>query len=633
MKMRPPATPIITIDPYFSIWSEESILKNPVHWTGKPNTMCGRVFVDGIEYHFMGNKTWWERNIHDMRLENTEIDAFSTIFTYSNDNIRLTVNFTSPMLVDDLYYSSRPIAYCNISYISIDDKEHAVKVKFVVSEELVLNGRRASIPLAHPVNIQGLTSVKMGNGRQYLLNKADDEICIDWGYLYVGVKGDGIIDHLIYDDMYAISIESEINNSALFLFGYDDVVSIQYFGENLKAYWKKDGKTMEDAMLEAANEYETLLERCNTFSKKLEKEATEKGNEKYAEMLLLSLRQIMAGHKLVVDGNGNNLYISKECSSNGCAATVDIAYPSAPLFLLYNTELLKAMLRPVMDYAAKDEWIYDFAPHDVGRYPLVNGQFYGVNRANGKVDIDYNQQMPVEECGNMIILFAAICDADNDVSFVKPYLGTIEKWNKYLLEYGLDPMNQLCTDDFAGHLAHNVNLSIKAIMGIVGYSRILERLGEKEKSDEMMKKAREYANSVLERAQNSDGSYRLAFDKPETFSLKYNSVWDKIWGTNIFPEKFYKGEVERYKKEMLAYGVPLDSREVYTKSDWLLWVSSIAEKSDFDLFTGILWKAYNTMRSRVPMTDWYYCDTSHMTEIKFRHRTVQGGLFIKLLFK
>ena len=63
---------------------------------------------------------------------------------------------------------------------------------------------------------------------------------------------------------------------------------------------------------------------------------------------------------------------------------------------------------------------------------------------------------------------------------------------------------------------------------------------------------------------------------------------------------------------MLAYGVPLDSREVYTKSDWLLWVSSIAEKSDFDLFTETMWKAYNTMRSRVPMTDWYYCDTSHI---------------------
>ena len=179
---------------------------------------------------------------------------------------------------------------------------------------------------------------------------------------------------------------------------------------------------------------------------------------------------------------------------------------------------------------------------------------------------------------------------------------------------------------------NNVNLSIKAIMGIAGYSRILKRLGDNKKAEQMMEKAKEFAASVMERSKNSDGSYRLAFDKPETFSLKYNSIWDKLWGTNLFSEEFYKGEIERYKKELLPYGVPLDSREKYTKSDWLLWVSSFAEKEDFDLFTEAMWDAFNTMRSRVPMTDWYFCDTSHVTIHNFRHRTVQGGLFIKLMF-
>lgn len=239
--------------------------------------------------------------------------------------------------------------------------------------------------------------------------------------------------------------------------------------------------------------------------------------------------------------------------------------------------------------------------------------------------------MPVEECGNMIILFAALCDAENDVSFVKPYIHTIRQWNQYLVKYGLDPENQLCTDDFAGHLAHNVNLSIKAIMGIAGYSRILYRLGEITEADRMMKTARDYAEDLIKRAVNSDGSYRLAFDKAETFSLKYNAVWDKLWRTNLFPEKFYEGEIARYKRELLPYGVPLDSRAKYTKADWLLWVATLAEnKETFNLFIDSLWSAYHTMRTRVPMTDWYFCDTSHMCS--FRHRTVMGGLFIRLLF-
>ena len=151
-------------------------------------------------------------------------------------------------------------------------------------------------------------------------------------------------------------------------------------------------------------------------------------------------------------------------------------------------------------------------------------------------------------------------------------------------------------------------------------------------ADEMMEVARSYAKAVLQKSQNSDGSYRLAFDKPGTFSLKYNSVWDKLWKTGLFPDSFYEAEIARYKAELLPYGVPLDSREKYTKSDWLVWAASVADsKEDFEHLVDPLWYAYHTMRTRVPMTDWYYCDTSH--QVGFRHRTVQGGLFIKLMFK
>lgn len=642
MKMRPPATPIVNIDPYFSVWAEQSVLQNTVHWTGKPNSISARVLVDGKEYHFLGLKTAAEQ-VPDMALCQLDVDAFSTTLTYCNDAIRLTVRFTSPLLVDDLYYASRPVAYCHTSFESLDGGAHTVSVRLTASEELVLNLKGEGRALAYKADIPGVTAIKMGNGIQNVLWRSGDNLRIDWGYFYLGVKGEGKVCHTMLADMYAVRVEAPLTNDALFLLAYDDLESIQYFGENLKAYWKKDGKTIETAIAEAANEYDALLARCNAFSDKLRESATEKGGEKYAELLLLALRQVMAAHKLVVDKNGNNLYISKECFSNGCAATVDVTYPSAPLFLLYNTELLKGMLRPVMDYAATAEWHFDFAPHDVGQYPLVNGQKYGVKREGDRVDIDFNRQMPVEECGNMIILFSAICDADGSTDFVEPYMDTVRGWSKYLIEYGLDPDNQLCTDDFAGHLSHNVNLSIKAIMGIAGYSRILTRLGEQGEAEKMMEIARDYAKQLLQRAKNEDGSYRLAYDKPDTFSLKYNAIWDKLWDTKLFPTAFYEGELARYKKELLPYGVPLDSREKYTKSDWLVWAASLSDqKEDFKLLVDALWAAFHTMRTRAPMSDWFYADTSHMKEyysrtsqmfIGFRHRTVQGGLFVKLMFK
>lgn len=623
MKMRPPALPIINIDPYFSVWAQESPLHHLVHWTGSTNTILGLINIDGEEYRFLGNAYYCrDKKIPVMEIESVDADAFSTIIVCKNDKIRLTVKFTSPMLVTDLYYASRPVAYCKISYTSLDGNDHSVKVKISCGEELVLNKEGEGRAYSRKVDIDGLTTIKMGNGEQKVLSRSGDDIRIDWGFFYLSVVGDATVDNEVFDGMYAIFCEKELDGEALFTFAYDDIESIVYFNENLKAYWKNDGKTIEEAIAEAVGEYDELVAKCTAFSDKIKADALKKGGEDYAELLLLAYRQVMAAHKLVVDKNGNNLYISKECFSNGCAATVDITYPSAPMYLLYNTELLKGMLRPVFHYASTDGWEFDFAPHDVGQYPILNGQVYAENRLEW--------QMPVEECGNMIILTAAICDAENDISFAKEHIDTLKKWSEYLIRYGLDPEHQLCTDDFAGHLAHNVNLSIKAIMGIAGFSRILERLGEKAEADRMMGIARDYAKSLVKNAANADGSFRLAYDKPDTFSLKYNSVWDKIWKTDLFPQEFYQGEIARYKKEMLTFGVPLDSREKYTKSDWLVWAACLSEsKEDFEYLVHPLWNAYNTMRTRVPMTDWYFCDTSHMRG--FQHRTVQGGLFIKLM--
>ncbi|MBR0349236.1 MAG: DUF4965 domain-containing protein [Clostridia bacterium] len=620
MKMRMPSIPLITVDPYFSVWTDNINSKPTTHWTAAENNIIGYVTIDGKVYRFLGDDD--NRSITKMNVVSVDADAFTTTVVYESEEIRLTAEFTSPMLVTELFYASRPVSYLKLAHESLDGKAHKVSAKIYVTEELVLNKANEGKAWSEDVAIDGLSCVKIGSGDQKILWRSGDDVRIDWGYCYLAAEGEAKTGNAVIENLYSIYLESEIEKEKLFLFAYDDIESMVYFGENLKAYWKNDGKTIEEAIREAAGEYDSLRAKCDAFSKKIEADAVAKGGEKYAELLLLAYRQVMAAHKLVVDKDGNNLYISKECFSNGCAATVDVTYPSAPMYLLYNTELLKGMLRPIFRYAASEAWKYDFAPHDVGQYPLVNGQVYGNN--------ELKWQMPVEECGNMIILVSAICKADGEFSFAEENFELLEKWSKYLIKYGKDPEHQLCTDDFAGHLAHNCNLSLKAIMGITGFADILKNLGKENEAEELLAIAKDYADSFIKNAENEDGSYRLAYDRPGTFSLKYNSVWDKIWKTGLFPESFFKSEIERYKKEALPYGVPLDSREKYTKSDWLIWVASLADnKDDFEFFSSLLWKAYDTMRTRVPMTDWYYTDTSEM--VGFRHRTVQGGLFIRLM--
>ncbi len=619
MKMRIPSIPLITVDPYFSVWSHDEVNQTvPYHWTGSPNTMLGTVTVDGTAYRFLGV----QNDILAIPQTDIRIDALTTEITYANEKIKLTARFTSPLLVRELYYASRPVSYLHLSWEALDGKDHQVSAKVICSEELYLNKRMQGPCVSKNVEIPGAVCIRCGNQFQYPLHQAGDNICIDWGYLYLAVRGEGTVGGGKAGGIYGITAETALAPDALFAFAYDDIHSLVYFEQNLDAYWKKGGKTIEAALEEALEEYEDLKETCDTFAAVIRQEALAKGSEEYADLLALAYRQVMAAHKLVVDTEGNNLFVSKECFSNGCAATVDVTYPSAPMFLKYNPELLKGMLRPVCRYARSEDWKFDFAPHDVGTYPILNGQTYCENRLDG--------QMPIEECGNMIILMAAISEAEGNCEFASGYMDLLELWKKYLVEFGEDPGNQLCTDDFAGHLAHNVNLSIKAIMGIAGYAKILEGLGRTEEAAEHMALAQKYAQSVCARSANADGSYRLAFDQDGTFSLKYNAVWDKLWNTQLFPDEFYAGEMKRYHAEALECGIPLDSRKTYTKSDWIHWICCMGSAEDFRAFTKLLWNAYDRMDNRVPMCDWYFADTGAYRG--FQHRSVQGGLFMRFLF-
>ena len=237
------------------------------------------------------------------------------------------------------------------------------------------------------------------------------------------------------------------------MLAYDDEYSIQYFKKNLRPYWRRNGDDAAALLKKAAAEYESLKKRCEKFDAEVMAALTKAGGEKYARICALAYRQCYAANKVVADANGQPLMFPKENFSNGCIGTVDVIYPMAPQFLLFSPSLTKAMLVPILDYAASPRWRWPFAPHDLGTYPLANGQVYG-----GGERTEQNQ-MPVEETGNMLILLAALAQVEGNADFCAKYWPVLEKWAEYLKAKGFDPENQLCTDDFAGHLAHNVNLS------------------------------------------------------------------------------------------------------------------------------------------------------------------------------
>ena len=621
MKLRAPAIPLITVDPYFNVWSCRDTLNEAAscHWTGQTNTINGLLFIDGTAYRFMGGE---EAGGIPMRQIEVEVTALTSKYIFEAAGVQLTVRFFTPIFVDDLTLCSRPVSYLELYAKCLDGVSRTLLAEISVSEEICLNiARQEPVQVENLCPMDGVQAIRIGGTSQNVVGAADDDIRIDWGYFYLCVY-DGIVGQRTKNGETFVTASANLSDeSVLFVFAYDDIYSIEYFGKPLHAYWKKEGKTIEGAIADAFMEYPALCARERCFSRRLWTQAEEAGGEKYAELVTLAYRQVMAGHKLVEDEQGNLLYISKECMSNGCAATVDVSYPSFPMFLFFNPILAQAMLRPILHYASSGEWKAEYAPHDVGRYPLLNGQAY----PDGP-----EHRMPLEECGNMLIMTAALSEISKNAELFETYKEQYCLWAKYLMQHGIDPEHQNCTDDFFKPIAHNCNLEIKAIIGIACMGLLLERSGNQEMATFYKETAHKKAREWVQRASNGDGSYRLAFDRPNTYSLKYNIVWDKVLNLSLFTNTELMNEFDSYWKYMNPYGIPLDSRGSTSKTDWQAWIGVLApDQESFKKLIAPVWRYFNETENRVPMADWYSTKTAKY--FYMLNRTVQGGLFFRLL--
>jgi hypothetical protein len=657
--LRYPATPLIAHDPYFSIWSMEDQLtaSHTRHWTGKEQHLTGMAWIDGKAYRFMGAAP---KEVEAMDQKSVEVTPTRTIYVFEKSNVRMKLTFLTPALPENLDVLSRPLTYVIFDTVALDDREHEVGLYFDASSLLAVNSGDQPVAGSR-LKVGDLHVVRTGTQAQSVLAKSGDDLRIDWGYAYVAVPNregaevrvrntgiradfakDGAVDDRDEFDAFPPNTRVFLSMAAVFdlekvssipvsryaMVAYDDLYSVQYFNRNLRPYWRRTlagGKSLsiDGLLLKAEAEFADLKQKCERFDQELTADLVKAGGAKYAQIAILAYRQTLAAHKLAADVDGKPMYFSKENFSNGCMGTVDVTYPSSPFFLLLNPDLLRAQLAPVLQYAQMPRWQWKFAPHDLGQYPLANGQVYG----GGERSED--RQMPVEESGNMLIMLAALAKVDGDAKFAKPYFATLTKWAEYLRDKGFDPEDQLSTDDFAGKLARNANLSIKAIIALAAYADLARRLDDEKTYSTYMDLARRGAKRWEELARDGD-HYVLAFGKPDTWSQKYNLVWDKLLGFQLFSDDVARRELTYYREKQNRYGLPLDSRESYTKLDWIVWTASLApEQRDFEDFVDPVFQFLNESPSRVPMTDWYW--TKEPKQKGFQARSVVGGVYLKML--
>ena len=436
--LRPPAVPLVAHDPYFSIWSPGDKLTDAdtVHWTGKPHSIFSTVSIDGKELRMVG-----KMGSQLPALPQTDVSVLPTrtIYTFEGEGVRMTLTFLTPALPDDVELLSRPITYVAWEGAAIDGKPHSLSWQFGVNQFVAANSQDQEVVVSQVTN-KDFVITKMGTKEQPVLQKRGDDLRIDWGYFYIAAPR-------------PFESEFKVGSKPVtrwLMLAYDDEYSIQFMKKNLRPYWRRNGDDAAALLKKAAADYESLKKRCEQFDTELMADLRKAGGEKYARLGALAYRQCFAAGKFVADANGQPLQFSKENHSNGCIGTSDVFYPMAPQFLLFGPTLAKSFLVPFMNYAASERWKFPFAPHDLGTYPHANGQVYGGAESNEK------DQMPVEESGNLLILMAAIAQMEGHADFAGLYWKQLTQWAEYLKAKGFDPENQLCTDDFAGHLAHNV---------------------------------------------------------------------------------------------------------------------------------------------------------------------------------
>ncbi len=579
----------------------------------------------------------------------TGIDMNATQITYKFrcGKADLLVTFTSPLLINDMDVFIRPVSYITYKVRSNDASVHNVKVFLGASTDIAVNTPSQEVSAEKYINGK-MSILKAGTIEQPVLKKKGDDLRIDWGYMHIGVpKADNDIQYITpakditnpfvgkiltgTDTIKAtqLSLNTIIpfgNVGRAFVqhyveIGYDDLFSVDFFGYQLKPWWSAEatkilGKNMEKELNKASDDYAVIMRKCDQFNRLLYNDALKAGGNKYAALCVMAYRQSIAAHVLVKSPHGDILFLSKENFSNGSINTVDVTYPSAPLYLAYAPKFMEGMLNGIFYYSESGKWKKPFAAHDLGTYPLADGQTYG-------------EDMPVEESGNMLILTAAICKAEGNADYAKQHWETLTTWVNYLVKAGFDPANQLCTDDFAGHLAHNANLSAKAIVGIASYAKLAEQVKDKTVAAKYRTIAQEMAKNWTKMA-DAGNHYSLVFGNKNTWSQKYNLVWDKVLGLNLFPPQVYNKEVAFYLTKQNRYGLPLDSRKTYTKSDWIMWTATLSSNiQSFKALTDPIYKYATETPTRVPLSDWH--ETTNGRQVGFQARSVVGGYFMKVL--
>ncbi len=674
--LRAPSVPLIVRSPYVSTWQNSDVA--PGNWStfwnggGNVKAITGIVRVDGSSYVFFG-APGGIGSVQNATQVQLEITSTQSRYTFQAGPVTLYVNFLSPIEATNLQLLSIPFGYIFVQAQSSDGNTHTVSVYMDISGEWAHGTNTTPINWAYQTintGTQNVNAFSVTPNSPTVLAETNDYP--SWGTAVWATNGPGFsyqsgpdttvrslaVSQGSLNNTMDTNMPRAINNQwpvfgfnfnlgsvsggatapIVFVLGHVRQPAVSYQGNQIAPLWQSYwsnwqqmlGATYNDATSQA------ILTRANTLDGSIAQAAVTAGGAHYAALCALAARQAIAGTELVNTSSTPWLFL-KEISSDGNVSTVDVIYPSFPILYYLNPDLINLILAPILTYVESGLWPETYCVHDLGSsYPNANGH----NDGGG-------ENMQVEETSNMLIMAAAYiqqANATDAANYSNAHYKIFHQWADYLnapnggnpsRPNALDPLLQNQTDDFTGSIAHSTNLALKGILGIGAMSIIAQAAGNSSDQQFYSSTASNLIGQWAQLGQDpSEAHLDIAYIESDTasgtgqgtYSLKYNAFPDRLLGLNLVPTSVRQEEANWYSQKENQYGIPLDSRHTYTKSDWELWTAASTDNTQLrQYFIDALYAFANTSPSRVPFTDWY--DTINDTQNGFQARPVIGGLF------
>ena len=285
---RPPAVPLVTSDPYLSIWSEADHLNDDVtrHWTHREHSLVSLIRIDGQAFRLMGNEP---KSTPALQQTSVEVLPTRSIYQFENAQVHVTLTFMTPALPNDLDAFSLPLSYLTWDVKAMDGRPHAVSILETVSSQLVVNNPTRKFTGAAESS-GGLLLLKVGTEAQNVLGSSGDDHRINWGYAYLSASAkqahgaiasagevlkaftatgqlppsdDARMPRAVKDEQPVLAIAWDLGNveaapvSRHATVAYDEIFSIKYFGQNLRPYWRRKGASAITMLKGAERDYQT----------------------------------------------------------------------------------------------------------------------------------------------------------------------------------------------------------------------------------------------------------------------------------------------------------------------------------------------------------------------------------------